>query len=236
MSQKGKEVRAETSGGMLHGEGAYARLLEAIRSGELAPGTRLTETDIAQWLNISRTPVREAIRRLEADGLVNHLPRAGALVRQLSCSEIMELYEVRVVLEGTAARLAARSASELEIEELAAVNTEMEQAEGDGARLFEQNRQFHAALIDAARNRYLMKSLNAVQTTLLILGPSTLAESGRAREAVVEHQAVIEALRRRDGAAAETLMRQHMESALRTRLRLLRSGSNLSEQDEEEGQ
>ena len=206
----------------LQGQGAYARLLDDIRSGVLMPGARLTETEIAERLNVSRTPVREAIRRLEADGLVAHMPRAGAVVRRLDHSEIMELYEMRTVLEGTAARLAARAASEVEIDELAAIDAEMAAAEGDGAALFELNTQFHRTLIRAARNRFLVRSVEAVHTTLLILGPSTLARPDRARAAVAEHEAVVAALRRRDGKAAEKRMRAHMEAAQRTRLRMLR--------------
>ncbi|MGR3755707.1 MAG: GntR family transcriptional regulator [Tranquillimonas sp.] len=212
----------DAAAGTLQGQGAYLRLLDEIRSGALPPGSRLTETEIAERLKISRTPVREAIRRLEAEGLVSHMPRAGAVVRRLSYPEIMELYEMRVVLEGTAARLAARSASEVEIEELAAINAEMAAASGDGGAMSRLNRQFHTRLIDAARNRFLVRSVNTVQTTLLILGPSTLEEAARAREATEEHRAVVDALTRRDGDAAEALMRRHMEAAQRTRLRQMR--------------
>ena len=206
----------------LQGQGAYARLLDDIRSGALMPGARLTETELAERMGVSRTPVREAIRRLEADGLVAHMPRTGAVVRRLDHSEVMELYEMRLVLEGTAARLAARAASSVEIDELAAINAEMAAAEGDGAALFELNAQFHRTLIRAARNRFLVRSVEAVHTTLLILGPSTLAQPERARGAVAEHGAVVDALRARDGAEAEARMRAHMEAAQRTRLRMLR--------------
>ena len=213
---------AVPEGRVLHGQGAYQRLLADIRAGVLQPGARLTETEIAERFHISRTPVREAIRRLEADGLVAHLPRTGAVVRRLDHSEVMELYEMRLVLEGTAARLAARAASEVEIDELAAINSEMEAAGDDGAALFELNTQFHRTLTRAARNRFLVRSVEAVHTTLLILGPSTLAQPERARAAVAEHGAVVSALRRRDGKAAEKKMRAHMEAAQRTRLRMLR--------------
>src|SRR6056297_3323455 len=111
------------------GDVAYQRLLDELRTGALLPGSRLFETELAQRLQVSRTPVREAIRRLEADGLVSHLPRVGATVRSLDHSEIMELYEMRLVLEGTAARLAARSATEVEFDELDAINDEMVQAD-----------------------------------------------------------------------------------------------------------
>ena len=210
-------------GRILQGQGTYQRLLTEIRSGILLPGARLTETEIADRLRVSRTPVREAIRRLEADGLVAHMPRAGAVVRRLDHSEVMELYEMRTVLEGTAARLAARAASEVEIDELAAINAEMEAAEGDGVALSELNTQFHRTLTRAARNRFLVRSVDTIHTTLLILGPSTLAQPERARAAVAEHGAVVSALRRRDGKAAEKRMRAHMEAAQRTRLRMLRT-------------
>lgn len=209
----------------LQGQGVHARLIEEIRTGLLAPGARLTEVEIAARFNVSRTPVREAIRRLEADGLVEHRPRAGAVVRELDYPEIMELYEMRAVLEGTAARLAARSASDVELEELSSLNAEMSRAAegGDSQAVYDLNQLFHTTLLNAARNRYLVKSVQAIRTTLIILGQSTLEEIERAREAVSEHQDIIAALSDRDGTRAETVMRQHMERAHRSRLKLLRA-------------
>ncbi|MFT4783505.1 MAG: DNA-binding GntR family transcriptional regulator [Paracoccaceae bacterium] len=206
------------------GEEAYRALLEEIRTGKLGPNDRLTETDIAARLKISRTPVREAIRLLESDGLVSHVPRVGAAVRSLDYSEIMELYDMRAVLEATAARLAARVASTVELQELAEINCEMSAALHLGAdKLYELNRQFHLTLLDAAKNRFLSKAVNGLQKTLLILGPSTLEEAERAAEAQTEHDAIMAALLARDGAAAETAMRVHIEAAHRTRLRVLRA-------------
>ena len=204
-----------------HGQGAYRRLLEEIRHGDLAPGQRLREIEIAERLGISRTPVREAIRQLEGDGLVVHLPRQGATVRTLDYAEIMELYEMRVVLEGTAARLAARSASNVELAELHSLNDDLEQA-GHGRAAFELNRQFHLTLLDAAKNRFLVKAANALQKTMLILGTTTLIEPERAKEAVLEHRRILGALDSRDGNAAEAEMRAHIEAAHRVRLRSLR--------------
>ncbi|MBS0123806.1 GntR family transcriptional regulator [Thetidibacter halocola] len=215
-------VGAEASGRALHGQSAYERLCDEIRSGALRPGARLLETEIADRLQISRTPVREAIRRLESEGLVDHQPRTGAVVRTLDYPEIMELYEMRAVLEGTAARLAARAASPVELEELKSINTEMAEATGDSKALVRLNRQFHARMMDAARNRFLLKSAETVEKTLLILGPSSMESPERAREAVEEHAAVLAALEARDGAAAEQAMRRHMERAQLTRLRMLR--------------
>lgn len=206
-----------------HGQGAYERLLSEIATGALQPGDRLTETEIAERLQISRTPVREAIRQLEADGLVTHVPRAGATVRTLDYSEVMELYDIRAVLEGAAASFAARAASDIEIAELETINAELAAATDDGARAFELNRQFHMTLLDAARNRFLAKSMNTLQKTLMILGPSTLQETTRAEAAVDEHNAVLDALRARDGDEAETAMRAHIRASHRSRLHQLRN-------------
>lgn len=205
----------------LSGDAAYRRLLEEIRDGRLQPGARLTETDVAERLSISRTPVREAIRRLEADGLITHEPRVGAMVRSLDYAEVMELYEMRNVLEGTAARMAARNAGDVELAELATINAEMEASPGDPSRLAMLNQRFHLTLIDAARNRYLVKSVQSVHRTMLILGPTTLEDAGRARAAVAEHAEILSALASRDGAAAEAAMRRHMDAAHRVRLRQL---------------
>ncbi|SHJ36865.1 transcriptional regulator, GntR family [Ruegeria lacuscaerulensis ITI-1157] len=206
----------------LHGNGAYERLLAEIRNGQLLPGDRLRETELAERLGVSRTPVREAIRQLEADGLVAHLPRIGASVRRLDYAEVMELYEMRAVLEGTAARLAARAASDIELEELAAIDGDLANAT-DGAEAFRLNRMFHAALLDAAKNRFLHRSMTALQKALMILGPTTLAESDRLEAAKEEHAVVLAAIRARDGAAAEARMRAHIEASQRARLRTLRT-------------
>ena len=210
----------------LQSDGAYLRLLEEIRCGRLPSGARLTESDLAERLAISRTPVREAIRRLEADGLVTHAPRVGAMVRRLDYAEVMELYEMRSVLEGTAARMAGRSASEVEIAELAAINHEME-GTSEPLRLAALNQRFHLTLIDAARNRYLEKAVQSIHKTMLILGPTTLEEAGRARAAVAEHAEVLAALAARDGAAAEAAMRRHMDAAHQVRLRQIRARESL---------
>ena len=203
------------------GQSAYLRLLAEIRTGALLPGARLRETELAERLGISRTPVREAIRQLEADGLVTHLPRQGATVRGLDYAEVIELYEMRAVLEGTAARLAARVASDVELEELGALNAELALA-APGPAAQELNRQFHRTLLDAARNRFLVKSMSALQRTLFILGPTTLAHAPRVQGAFAEHDAVLQGLRARDAHAAEEAMRAHIEAALKLRIKGMR--------------
>lgn len=212
------------------GQSVYRRLLDEIRNGALPPGARLREIELAERMGISRTPVREAIRQLESDGLVTHLPRQGATIRSLDHAEVVELYEMRAVLEGTAARLAARAASDIEIAELVALNDELAQTPA-GAQAREINRIFHRTLIEAARNRFLIKAMSALQKTLLILGPTTLADPTRAEAAVAEHGAVLVALMARDGAGAEAAMRAHVEAALSARIRGMR-GRDLPMEDE----
>lgn len=199
----------------------YNRLLDEIRTGDLLPGTRLREVEIADRLGASRTPVREAIRLLESDGLVAHVPRQGATIRMLDYPEIMELYEMRSVIEGTAARLAARAASPVEIAALAALNEEFGQArdERDAAAL---NRQFHEMLLNAAKNRFLVRAVDSLQKSMLILGPTTLMERSRVADAHREHQAILDALTARDGHRAEAEMRAHIEAAQHVRLKSLR--------------
>jgi len=203
------------------GQSAYHHLLDDIRLGLRPPGTRLRESDLAERLGISRTPVREAIRQLEADGLVVHLPRQGAAIRGLDHAEVVELYEMRAVLEGTAARLAARVITPIELAELATIDDLLGQAPAS-QQAQELNRQFHRTLLEAARNRFLVKSMRALQKTLLILGRSTLADPERAAQAMAEHQSVLDALRKGDALRAETAMRAHVEAALAVRIRTMR--------------
>lgn len=206
------------------GNTAYMRLLGELREGRLTAGDRLRETELAERLGVSRTPVREAIRQLEADGIVTHVPRQGASIRGLDYAEVMELYEMRAVLEGTAARLAARAASDIELEELYDMNRSLA-ALGSTPQAFALNRQFHAALLDAAKNRFLTRSIHSLQKTMMILGPTTLTQPDRAEKAVEEHFAVLDAIKARDGALAEAAMRTHIETAQRVRVRALRGQS-----------
>lgn len=204
------------------GSEVYSRLLTEIRTGILRPGDRLTETELAARLGISRTPVREAIRALEIDGLVTHKPRVGASIRALDYAEITELYEMRSVLEGTAARFAARAAYPSERVELRAINDDMARAR-DAEKIFTLNSRFHSVLLNAARNRFLVRAIQSIQKTLLILGPSTLEEADRLAGALAEHDSVIAALNSHDGDAAEAAMRAHIEAAHRARLKHLRN-------------
>lgn len=204
------------------GNAAYIKLLDALRAGRIGPGDRLRETELAEQFGVSRTPVREAIRQLEADGIVTHIPRQGASIRTLDYAEVMDLYEMRAVLEGTAARLAARAASDIEIDELFDMNNALAEV-GHGPEAFVLNRQFHAAILDAAKNRFLSRSIKTMQKALMILGPTTLTEPDRFEKAAREHMDILEAIKARNGQRAESAMRTHIETAQRVRVRALRA-------------
>lgn len=203
------------------GQEAYVRIVRDIRAGKLTPGDRLVETELAERFGMSRTPIREAIHQLETEGLVVHTPRLGNTIRALDHSEISELYEMRAVLESTSARFAARSASAVELEEIEAIQAVMVAAETAEER-YHQNQNFHAAILNAARNRFLLRAVLAVHKTLLVLGRSTMEHPERAEAAAVEHVAILSALKARDEEEAERAMRRHIQRAHAARLRQLR--------------
>ncbi|MEM1273328.1 MAG: GntR family transcriptional regulator [Pseudomonadota bacterium] len=200
------------------GQATYRAVLEAVRSGTYAPGDRLRETEIAARLSISRTPIREAMRRLEADGIVEHRARIGAVVRRLSHTEVVELYEMRAVLERTAAELAAKHAAAAEIDTLDALNAKIARSVSDSAVAAAINQEFHQALYRAARNRFLIEATRAMSNALLLLGPTTLADEDRIDAVCQQHQAIIDAIRSKDGAAAGAAADAHLEASLRHRL------------------
>src|SRR5690606_25578928 len=162
------------------------------------------------WLNISRTPVREALRKLEGDGLIAFEPHRGMVIAELDEPATLELYRMREVLEGTAAAFAARHAAEAEIALLSGLLRAETGLLGDAAALADHNREFHETLYRAAHNRYLLKSLNALRDSMMLLGPTTLAQPGRSAIAHGEHGAVVDAIRNGDGETADAAARAHI--------------------------
>lgn len=217
-SGKGRPVATDAS----RSETAYQQLKRAMQAGELAPGTRIRETEIAEKYNISRTPVREAIRRLEADGLISFVPHHGAVVSKLDHQQTMELYDLREVLEGTAAAFAARHASDAEIAELEELIANEEPIRNDPQKLADLNRLFHSVLFRAAHNRFLERSLLGLRDSMMLLGKTTLGISGRYETAHAEHSEVVTAIANRDPEAAEAAARKHIRNAQRARLKMMR--------------
>lgn len=205
------------------GETAYEALVASIRRGEYRPGDRLREEDVSEKLSISRTPVREALRRLEADGIVEHRPRQGAVVRQLSHSEVVELYEMRVVLERTAAEMAAKHGTDAEFDALDDLNQSIRDERVNPARAAAINQDFHRGLYLASRNRFLLEAARALNNSLMLLGPTTFTDEDRVDVVVSQHQSIIDALRDADVEAAGAAAEAHLQTSLRQRLRVFAS-------------
>lgn len=179
------------------------------------------EIEVADWLKVSRTPVRDAIRRLEGEGMLQYEPRHGLVVARLDRQAVMELYVMRETLEGTAARLCARHASDMELLDLAEL-VERERAIGSNPEAAAQhNRLFHEAIHRGAHNRYLEKSLAAVNDSMWLLGKPLMLLPHRAEAALTEHARIVEAVQRRNPDEAEEAARQHVRAAQRERLKRL---------------
>lgn len=223
-------IRRKDVRGLSRSDQVYEFVVNSIRDGSLVPGTRLREIELASQLNLSRTPVREALGRLQMAGLATNDPARGLIVTELDHAATSELYVMRETLEGTAARLAAKHASDAEIDFLADIN-ERDAELADPQQLANNNRLFHGTLYQCAHNRYLLKTLNSLQESMILLGPTTLIHSGRPAEARLEHQNIVEALRRRDPDAAETAARAHILAAYRIRLGALLNDGDITEAD-----
>ncbi|MAF96027.1 MAG: GntR family transcriptional regulator [Rhodospirillaceae bacterium] len=215
-----KQAAPENQGTSL-GEFVLGRLRDAIRDRRYQPGQRIREAEVAQWLGVSRTPVREAFRRLQADGLLVLTPWRGAQVAELGRQQVVELYAMRQALEGTAAGLAAEHASAAEVDLLFDLIEQDQAAQGEPNRLAEINRRFHEAVYGAAHNRYLLEALNALDDSLALLKSTTYEVPGRAEAARQEHIGIAEAIRRRDSETAEQAARAHISTAEKARLKLL---------------
>ena len=196
-------------------DNVYVRLKDAILTGSLRPMERITENKVAASYGLSRTPVREAFRRLETEGLIQVIPQRGSFVSQPSVEDILEIYQIRMPLECMSARIAAERIEEDQLEELESlVSAERARAEGRSAeRSLRASARFHAALYSCTRNKRLASFLMDMQNQVhrvRVLWPSTVA---RLEETWKEHAGILTALRARDGAEAERLMRQHLERA-----------------------
>ncbi|KAA2214931.1 GntR family transcriptional regulator [Teichococcus oryzae] len=198
-------------------ERAYRRLRDAIADGSLPAGERISERSLAQSLGISAQPVREALRRLEAEGMVVTLPRRGTLVAEFGPRQLAEMGLIRVALEGTTASLAARHATAGDITELLALLRAMRPLlrANDIVALAEANERFHGHIDGLAGNAFLQRSLDALRAydhfARLRALRSTPQEPRRAWR---EHAAILSAIRRRDPGQAEARMRAHVRRSL----------------------
>ncbi|OLF13850.1 hypothetical protein BLA60_01280 [Actinophytocola xinjiangensis] len=198
----------------------YQRLKDAIRSGDLQPGQQLVESALAEWCEVSRTPIREALSKLQHDGLVERSDR-GLVVRERGPEEVLDIYETRIALEGTAARLAAERRSVHDLMLLRRALTRLELVtDGDVDGMVTTNRQFHTAVWRASRNVSLIDLLERLDLHLARYPATTLASPGRWERSNAQHRALVEAIEARAGDTAEKIALDHFAEARDIRLAL----------------
>jgi len=198
---------------------AYNLILEAIDTGLFKPGDRLVESDLAERFGVSRTPIREALQRLETQSLLARDGRS-LIVSTLDHNQKTELYAVRTELEGLAARLAARHATIEEVRVLGDLVVSDRDLLGDPSALSWANRRFHKQIHLASHNRYLVQQLDLVHRSMALMATTSLAVEGRSETALDEHQAIVDAIAQRDEERAFAALRGHISEAFVTRLRL----------------
>ena len=193
----------------------YRSLREAIVTGKLKPGERIVEDRVCAELGVSRSPLREALRRLEGEGLVSILPRRGAVVTEVTDRDGVNLFAVREVLEGLAARQAARHITADELAELENICREMaDRIEAkDAAHIVVLNTQFHDLIAKASRNRWARDFLAAIRAQTRRIYRSSIESPGRAPNSLAEHLLILDVLKTGDSEAAERLAREHVGKA-----------------------
>jgi DNA-binding GntR family transcriptional regulator len=202
-------------------ERAYQALRDAVHEGTIEPNTHLTEAEVAAWLQMSRTPVREAMRRLESEGVLLTQPFRGAVVVGIDKRQLRELYAVRELLEVAAAGWCAANATQAQLEALREIAQDESRAARDPRTLSRLNRRFHGQICEGARNEFLRKALATVHTSFALLGKSNLLTGDRARASIAEHRELLAAIEKRDAKAAEAIARKHVKRSLEQRLKQL---------------
>ena len=197
---------------------AYSMILAAIDEGTFRPGDRLVESELAERFGVSRTPIREALQRLETQSLLSRDGRS-LIVASLDHNQMAELYIVRRELEGLAASLAAQHATAEEVRIL----REMVEADNalvnDPVALARANRRFHKQIHLASHNRYLVQQLDLVYRTMALMATTSLAAQGRTQIAQSEHDAIVTAIEAKDRDTAGQCLRDHISVAFMTRLK-----------------
>ena len=202
----------------MHSRALYQDVAELLRqrifSRELEPGTWIDELRIAQELGISRTPLREAIKVLAAEGLVTMKLRRGAYVTEVSEQDLREVYHLLALLEADAASVVAASASDEEREELLGLHDELAQATGDRDAFFRLNEAFHMRLLTIANNRWRNQMVVDLRKVMKLNRHSSLFKSGRIAQSLAEHQALVDAIQARQPDVAAQCMQDHFANGL----------------------
>ncbi|MBB5516264.1 DNA-binding GntR family transcriptional regulator [Rubricella aquisinus] len=204
---------------------AYRRILQAIDNGEFNPGDRLVESELADRLGMSRTPIREALQRLETQSVLARDGRS-LIVSSLDHDQLGELYVVRAELEGLAARLAAQHAAPEEIRVLYDMIDADKKLMSDPKAMSRANKRFHRQIHLASHNRYLIQQLDSVRRSMALLSTTSFSAEGRPEVAMAEHNAIVDAIAGRDGDGADEAARAHISIAYETRLKIDAEGRN----------
>jgi DNA-binding GntR family transcriptional regulator len=191
-------------------EVAYRRLRQLIVEGALAPGQRIFENDLADQLGISRTPLREALKVLAAEGLVTMKLRRGAYVTEVSERDLVEVFHLLALLESDAAGVVAQDASDAQIAELAAIHQQLEATVSDRDAFFAANERFHMRLLDIAGNRWRNQMVADLRKVMKLYRHHSLFKQGRLEASLKEHRKIMAALKSRNAALARQLMQQHL--------------------------
>lgn len=197
---------------------AYGLILAAIDAGDFGPGDRLVESELAERFKVSRTPIREALQRLETQSLLTRDGRS-LIVASLDRGQMADLYVVRAELEGLAARLAAIHAAPEEVRLLRDLVAEDKKHLGDPKALALANRRFHRAIHEASHNRFLIKQLDVMHRSMALMAETSFAIQGRGEVALDEHARIVRAIEDRDPEAAFLALKTHISEAFHARLK-----------------
>ena len=202
-------------------------LRDAIRRGVLEPGERLMEVQLAEELGISRTPVREAIRKLEQEGYVIMMPRRGTYVSSVSVRDVKEIFEIRSALESLSTGLATMRIEPEELDKLRALLTEIEGhiQRRDIDKIVETDIEFHGLLYQVSRNDRLVTIISNLKEQLARFRTLSMSYPGRLQETLQEHRAMVEAIAAGDVEAARDAAERHMEQAEETLLKAMRKSN-----------
>jgi DNA-binding GntR family transcriptional regulator len=196
----------------------YEEVAELLRQRifrrELEPGSWIDEVKLAQEYGISRTPLREALKVLAAEGLVTMKVRRGAYVTEVSERDLAEVYHLLSLLESDAAGVVALKASDAELKELKALHAELEGAVRNRDKFFAVNERFHMRLLEIAGNRWRNQMVADLRKVMKLNRHNSLLKSGRIAESLVEHRAIMEALEKRSASAATKKMQEHFRNGL----------------------
>jgi DNA-binding GntR family transcriptional regulator len=200
----------------------YDILKRRIVLRQIESGKKINEEDLAKSLGVSRTPIRETLLRLEHEGIVKIIPRRGAFVVSQTKEKVMDLFEVREVLEGLVARLATKNMHHELLDRLKICLEKISSGNGDNNRLLKYTPadvEFHATLLEAADNELLKSMMESVNVHLQMVRLRTVALPGRPEQTVKEHYEILEAIEKKNSSLAEKLMRKHVASVRKDALK-----------------